>query len=162
MVNTIFTKRRAVREFTNEEISDTEIREMIAAFQTSPCGMHQADVMNLVVVKDPGLLSKIEKTTNNSCYGAPVLFLINTKKNSEFGERDASAAAENIMLEATDLGLGSVYVMSGAEMLNSHGEIQRELDIDLAFQTTVIVAVGRIASEPEKEDRSKRYQVIIH
>ena len=27
----------------------------LEAFQTSPCGMHQPDVMNLVVVKDKGL-----------------------------------------------------------------------------------------------------------
>ncbi|MBM6973617.1 hypothetical protein [Lactobacillus gallinarum] len=31
-----------------------------------------------------------------------------------------------------------------------------------AFQTTVIVAVGKSAVEPEKEDRSKRYQVTIY
>ena len=111
MVNSIFENRRAVRKYSNEAISDEKIQEMIAAFQTAPCGMHQANVMNLVVVKDEGLRNKIEEVTNNSCYNAPVLFLINTKKDSEFGERDAAVAAENIMLEATDLDLGSVYIM---------------------------------------------------
>ena len=76
--------------------------------------MHQADVMNLVVVKDEGLRQEIENATDNSCYNAPILFVINTKKNSMFGEGDESVAAENIMLEATDLGLGSVYIMGGA------------------------------------------------
>lgn len=79
-----------------------------------------------------------------------------------FGERDASVAAENIMLEAADLGLGSVYVMGGAIKLNDYTDIQRELDIDPDFQTTVIVPVGKIAREPEKEDRSSRYQVTIY
>lgn len=89
MVNSIFENRRAVRKYSNEAISDEKIQEMIAAFQTAPCGMHQANVMNLVVVKEEGLRNKIEEVTNNSCYNAPVLFLINTKKDSEFGERDA-------------------------------------------------------------------------
>lgn len=80
MVNSIFENRRAVRKYSNEAISDEKIQEMIAAFQTAPCGMHQANVMNLVVVKDEGLRNKIEEVTNNSCYNAPVLFLINTKK----------------------------------------------------------------------------------
>ena len=52
MVNSIFTNRRAVRNLSSESISDDEIKSLIAAFQTTPCGMHQTDVMSLVVVKD--------------------------------------------------------------------------------------------------------------
>lgn len=162
MVNSIFTNRRAVRSFSNDNISDDDIKSLIASFQTTPCGMHQADVMNLVVVKDEGLRQKIEAKTDNACYHAPVLFVINTKKGSMFGERDASCAAENIMLEAADLGLGSVYVMGGAVKLNDDSDLQKELGIDPAFQTTVIVPVGKIAEEPEKADRSNRYQVTIY
>lgn len=105
MVNSIFTNRRAVRNFSSESISDDEIKSLIAAFQTTPCGMHQTDVMSLVVVKDEALRDKIETKTDNACYHAPVLFIINTKKDSMFGERDASCGAENIMLEATDFSL---------------------------------------------------------
>lgn len=162
MVNTIIKNRRAVRKFTADSVSDDEIKNLIEASQTSPCGMHQPDVMNLVVVKDKELRAEIEKATGNSCYGAPVLFLINTKKDNMFGERDASAAAENIMLEATDMGLGSVYVMGGAVKLNNFADIQKELGIAQDFETTVIVPVGKIAEEPAKEDRTSRYQVTIY
>ena len=141
MVNSIFTNRRAVRNFSSESISDDEIKSLIAAFQTTPCGMHQTD---------------------NACYHAPVLFIINTKKDSMFGERDASCGAENIMLEATDLDLGSVYVMGGAARLNDDSELQKELGIDPAFQTSVIVPVGKIGEKPEATDRSNRYQVTIY
>ena len=162
MVNTIIKNKIAVRKFTADSVSDDEIKNLIEAFQNSPCGMHQPDVMNLVVVKDKELRAEIEKVTGNSCYGAPVLFLINTKKDNMFGERDASAAAENIMLEATDMGLGSVYVMGGAVKLNDFVDIQKELGIAPDFETTVIVPVGKIAEEPAKEDRTSRYQVTIY
>ena len=158
MINAIIKNRRTVRNFTAESVSDDEIKSLVEAFQT----MHQADVMNLVVVKDEGLRNEIEKVTGNACYNAPVLFLINTKKDNMFGERDASAAAENIMLEATDLGLGSVYVMGGAVKLNDYADIQKELGIAQDFETTVIVPVGKIAKEPAKEDRTSRYQVTIY
>ena len=82
MVNSIFTNRRAVRNFSSESISDDEIKSLIAAFQTTPCGMHQTDVMSLVVVKDEALRDKIETKTDNACYHAPVLFIINTKKTA--------------------------------------------------------------------------------
>ena len=162
MINAIIKNRRTVRNFTAESVLDDEIKSLVEAFQTSPCGMHQADVMNLVVVKDEGLRNEIEKVTGNACYNAPVLFLINTKKDNMFGERDASAAAENIMLEATDLGLGSVYVMGGAVKLNDFADIQKELGIAQDFETTAIVPVGKIAEEPAKEDRTSRYQVTIY
>lgn len=84
MVNTIIKNRRAIRKFTADFVSDDKIKNLIEAFQTSPCGMHQPDVMNLVVVKDKELRAEIEKVTGNSCYGAPVLFLINTKKDNMF------------------------------------------------------------------------------
>lgn len=161
-MNSIFENRRAVRSFKEDAVSDEDIKQIIAAFQTSPCGMHQPDVMNLVVVKDDNLRGEIEKATGNSCYNAPVLFVINTKKDSMFGERDASVAAENIMLEATDLGLGSVYVMGGAVKLNDESNVQKELGINSGFQTTVIVAVGKTAEESKMEDRSNRYQVTIY
>lgn len=79
-----------------------------------------------------------------------------------FGERDASVAAENIMLEATDLGLGSVYIMGDAAKLNDYADVLKELGIDSDFEVTVIVPVGKIAEESEKEDRSQHYQVTIY
>lgn len=66
------------------------------------------------------------------------------------------------MLEATDLGLGSVYVMGGAVKLNDYADIQKELGIAQDFETTVIVPVGKIAEESAKEDRTSRYQVTIY
>jgi nitroreductase len=50
MIIEIIKNRRAVRKFTAGSVSDDEIKNLIEAFQTSPCGMHQPDVMNLVVV----------------------------------------------------------------------------------------------------------------
>ena len=51
----------------NIVVTDDQINDLIEAFQTAPCGMHQADVMNLVVVKDAGLRQEIENATDNSC-----------------------------------------------------------------------------------------------
>ena len=147
MVNSIFTNRRAVRNFSSESISDDEIKSLIAAFQTTPCGMHQTDVMSLVVVKDEALRDKIETKTDNACYHVPVLFIINTKKDSMFGERDASCGAENIMLEATDLDLGSVYVMGG----------RRSWGLILPFRRVSSCRLARL----EKNRKQRIVQIVI-
>lgn len=123
-MNAIF-KRRAVREYTSKKVDEEKIQKLIDAFQAAPCALHQTEVMELSVITDPELLKKIEDNTNNSCYNAPLVFMINTKKDSQFGERDASVAAENVMVEAVDLGLASVYVMGGVIALNKFPEVQK-------------------------------------
>ncbi len=148
-MNAIF-EREAVRKYTNEEVEEEKIQKLINAFQASPCAMHQTDVMEL----------KIEDSTDNSCYNAPLIFMINTKKDSQFGERDASVAAENVMVEAADLGLGSVYVMGGVFALNKFPELQKELGMDEGYETTVLVPIGYPADKEQVEDRSNRYKVV--
>lgn len=158
-MNAIF-EREAVRKYTNEEVEEEKVQELIDAFQASPCAMHQTDVMELSVITKSELLKKIEDSTDNSCYNAPLIFMINTKKDSQFGERDASVAAENVMVEAADLGLGSVYVMGGVFALNKFPELQKELGMDEGYETTVLVPIGYSADKEQVEDRSNRYKVV--
>ena len=152
-------KRVAVRKYTTEKVAQNDIDKLINAFQASPCGMHQTDVMQMTVVEDEKLLSQIEQVTNNACYNAPLLFVINVKKNNEFGERDASVAAENIMVEAAELNLGSVYLMNAANVLNSAKNLEEKLGLPQNFETCVIVACGHAAEQPN-DDRSNRYKVV--
>lgn len=152
-------KRVAVRKYTTEKVAQNDIDKLINAFQASPCGMHQADVMQMTVVEDENLLSEIEQVTSNACYNAPLLFIINVKKGNEFGERDASVAAENLMVEAATLNLGSVYLMNAANVLNSAKSLEQKLEVPEDFETSVIVACGHAAEQPN-DDRSNRYKVV--
>ena len=157
-MNAIF-ERRAVREYTDQKVDDEKIKKLIEAFQAAPCALHQTDVMELSVITDPELLQKLEEKTNNSCYNAPLVFMINTKKDSQLGERDASAA-ENVMVEAFDLGLASVYVMGGVIALNKFPDLQKELGMDDGFETAVLLPIGYAADNGQPEDRSNRYKVV--
>lgn len=160
MCNDPVLKRVAIRKYKDKKIDKAAIEKLVAAFQATPCGMHQAQVMQLVVVEDATLIQKMELATDNAFYGAPVLFVINTKKASPFGQRDASAAAENIMIEASRLNLGSVYVMGGAMQINKSTELLDALSVPKDFETTVVVPVG-YAAEMVQEDRDNRYKVIF-
>ncbi len=160
MTDSILT-RQSVRKFAAQSVSKPEITQLVAAFEAAPCGMHQTDVMQAVVVTQKDLLAKVEKASGNACYDAPLLFVISTKKGSAFGERDASAAAENIMVEANSLDLGSVYVMSGALKLNKDAALKKELGIDEGYDSEVIVCLGYPAKATQPVDRSQRYKVVI-
>lgn len=156
----IIQNRHSVRKFKAEKLSQQQIDQLAAAFQASPCGMHEMDVMEGSIITDDQLLPDIEKQTDDAAYNAPLVFVIATKKGSPFGERDASAAAENIMLQATDLGLGSVYVMSGAIKLNDNADLLKRLGVDDGYGATVMVPVGQPAEAVQDVDRSERYHLV--
>lgn len=153
-------KRYAVRKYQPTAVAVADVDQLVAAFEAASCGMHQVADMEGAVITDPKLRDAVEDASNNACYGAPLLFAIATKKDSQFGERDASAAAENVMVQAAALGLGSVYVMSGALAVNGHPDLLKQIGVDDGYQLTVIVAVGKAAEESPAPDRSNRYKVV--
>ena len=152
--------RHSVRQFFSDPVSPAIQDQLAAAFQAAPCGMHYTDVIQGAIISDPALRQQVEQASNNACYNAPLLFVIAGKKDSPFGERDASATAENIMVEAARHSLGSVYVMSGALALNSQPDFLRKIGFDEGYEALVIVAIGKPASYSKAPDRSKRYKLI--
>lgn len=151
--------RHAVRSFKKDKLFSDEADQLIAAFQAAPCGMGQADVTQAVVIESDDMLQRFEKSVNDAAYGAPLLFVIATKADSQFGERNASVAAENVMVEATRLGLGSVYVMSAAMALQKDPDLIADLGIDDGYTPQVVVPVGHATEEIAANDRSDRYKV---
>jgi nitroreductase len=152
--------RRSVRSFTDEKLTDAQVSALINAFQASPAGMHQFDVLTGITVEKDANLQLVESATDNACYGAPFLFVLAAKNGSDFAERDVSVAAENIMIEATRLGLGSVYVMGGAVNLAKHADVCVQLGIPAGFSPLVIVPVGHAAQPVATEDRGSRFTLI--
>lgn len=153
-------KRVAIRKYLSDPVNHEDLQKLLSAFQAAPCGMHQTDDMRMTVVADNVLLDRIEAVTKNACYGAPLLFIINVKHSSPFGERDASVAAENIMIEAAELNLGSVYLMNAANLLNNDKNLLKDLGVIDDYEVSVIVACGHAAESPH-DNRANRYQVII-
>lgn len=160
MMLAAITNRRAVRKYQPTPVSEEQIQALVTAFQASPCAMHQTADLQGIVVTNQELRQRVEKVTNNACYGAPLLFVLTTKKDSKFGERDSSVAAENIMIQATALGLGSVYIMGGALALNGHVDLLTDLSVTAGYKVSTIVPVGYAADKAVNEDRSQRYHLV--
>lgn len=151
--------RRAVRKYTDESLTDAQLEKLVAAFQATPAGMGQFEVMELKLVTSQETRAKLESIANGAFYGAPALFVIATKSDSPFADRDGSCAAENLMIEAKELGLGSVYILGGAMALNKSQEAKELLNLKDDYEVSVVVPVGVPAEKNEVPDRSSRYQV---
>ncbi len=106
--------RRSVRKFTNETISENDIREILEAGMNAPsAGNEQA--WEFIVMTDKSIMEKYSNLNQNVGYlkNAPVAILVcgNTKleKYTGYHFHDCCAATENILLAIHAKGMGGVW-----------------------------------------------------
>jgi len=139
----VLAGRRAVREYTNEAVDEKSIRHMIDCAVKAPNAINQQP-WAFSVVRNTALLDKIseeaklhmlssknesfhkghlhtnlEDPVSHIFYHAPVLILISATEANHWIVEDCSLAAQNLMLSAFDLGLGSCWIGCAQGFLNS-------------------------------------------
>lgn len=109
-------KRYSVRSYTNQKVEQEKLDAILEAAHVAPTGGN-CQPQHLIVVQSDEGLGKIQKATN--IYNAPLAIIVcsdNTKTwmrpfdGKKMTDIDASIITDHMMLEATDLGLGSVWI----------------------------------------------------
>lgn len=116
---TFSRKRYSVRSYSQTPVEDDKIQKILQAALIAPTAVNYQP-QKIYVLKSEEALRKIRGITK-STYQAPLVFLIcsdvNRSWHSPFvdgydsGEMDASIVCTHMMLEAEQLGLGSVWVL---------------------------------------------------
>jgi nitroreductase len=128
-------QRRSVRNYSEKEVPDETIKEIIRVGTYAPTAMNQQP-WRFVVVKNRQLIEEyddrakkaflsaykdtdnpdlvryvqhLSKPTTRLFYGAPVLILVFASPDV-INEHDCALAAENMMLAAQSLGIGSCWI----------------------------------------------------
>lgn len=105
--------RRSVREFSDKEILDSDINRIIEAGISAPSAMNQQP-WEFIVIKDKNILNKLsEKLSPLYAKSKVSIVLCMRKENLKSPTRtpqDMSACMQNMMLEATYLGIGSCWI----------------------------------------------------
>ena len=112
---TVIKNRTAVREFKANKVEDSKIEKILNAGRIAPTAKN-LQPQKIYVVKSEDALGKIDEIT--PCrYGAPLCLLVCSDKNIAWKndgyssyETDASIVATHMLLEAVNLGLGSMWV----------------------------------------------------
>jgi nitroreductase len=112
----VIHERTSIRSYTNQEVSREQLEILVRAGMAAPSAMNKQP-WQFVVIDDKELLSAIgEISTSKMAKQAPAAILVcgDLEKAGEgwlqeYWIQDCSAAAENILLAITDLGLGGVW-----------------------------------------------------
>ncbi|MGC8765060.1 MAG: nitroreductase family protein [Brevinematia bacterium] len=111
----IILKRRSIRDYKSKPISERLIRKILLAGMAAPSSWGSKP-WAFVVIKNRKILDEIAKRHGyaNMCKKAPCVILVcgvpENMKEADFLPQDCAAATENMLLEATGLGLGSVWI----------------------------------------------------
>ena len=156
--------RHAVRSYTRQKVLEDDVHRLLEAAVRAPNAKNQQP-WSFVIVQKRDLLERFSdetkalwSTTSNTTvspasrmslpgpsfdvfYGAGTLIVICGRSDNEYAEADCWLAAENLMLTACDLGLGTCPVGSATSCLNS-AMVKAELDIPREIDAIAPIVVG--------------------
>ena len=108
----IIKTRRSIREYQDKDVSDEDILKILKAGMQAPGSRLGAEPWEFVVIKNKETLEKLSEIKPR-IKTAPVAILLVANIERAFyklhWQQDMSAAAENMLLEAVNLGLGGLW-----------------------------------------------------
>ena len=157
-------KRRSVRKFTEEAVSDEDITELLHAGMSGPSACNKTP-WEFFVITNPEVLEKLRKAARYSNIESPLAIVLcgNLSKAlpsqlAPFWIQDCSAATENILLRATDLGLGSVWC-GIHPMKRAEKNVSDILSLSEKLIPLNIIYIGHPLEEPESRDQFSEKKV---
>ena len=162
----IINTRRSIREYSDEQVNDEDILKILKAGMQAPGSRLGAEPWEFIVIKNKETLAKIgeikPRVTN-----APVAILLVANIERAFyktvWQQDMGAAAENMLLEAVNLGLGGLWngVAPDEERMADIGKIVGIEDIT-NLKPYCIITVGYPAEGWENKFMDKFDESRIH
>lgn len=160
----VLLKRRSVRKFTDEPVSDEMIEELLIAAMSGPSACNRRPWYFHVVSKKE-VLEELKKASKFSKFNAPLAIVVcgDLARALPFGLdsywiQDCSAATENILLRVTDLGLGAVWC--GAHPQKSVEEnIKKILDLPKKQIPLNIIFIGHPLEFPEERVQYEKNRI---
>lgn len=190
MLMDLLEQRFAIRKYTAQPVSREALERIMAAGEFAPSaggGQRRkfVGVLNADLVRELGRMNLArfdrsrlagsfvsrEQPSNiddpsiaDGFYGAPCVVCLFGQENFAFREADAWCAAENMVLQATELGISSCMVSRGAEtFMNERGrELMRAWGVPEGYACVCFVILGyRDGEPPHRKPRKPGASLVV-
>ncbi len=155
----IISLRYSVRKYADRQVDDEAIKKLLLTAQFAPSAVNYQPVRIIVVQEEQGLKNLAKAT---KFYSAPLGIIVCADKDVAWTREcdgknhcdiDASIITDHMMLKATELGLGSVWICRFDPII-----VREEFNIPPNWEPVNILALGYPAedSQPSSKHASRR------
>ncbi|MGQ9458443.1 MAG: nitroreductase family protein [Anaerolineae bacterium] len=159
MLDTIFA-RRSIRKYTREPVTEEQVRNLLEAAMAAPSA-NNSQPWHFVVVQDREQLRRLAEAHPYGKMQAEAALSIAVCADPALSPRywvqDCSAATENLLLAATSLGLGGVWLGVYPNQ-DRVAQVKEVLGIPEGIEVLCLVAIGHPAEKkpPRTQFNSQR------
>lgn len=166
-MNEILKKRKSIRSYTGEKVTEAELASILKAAYAAPVGMGRYDTLHITVVQNPELIGEIDALTatvmekmtgrpmEHPLYGAPTLIVVSAPKASpkmaNVTYSNAAIVVHNMAIEATDLGVGACHIWGAVSAMYTSPDMFEKLHLPEGYAPCCALAVGK--SEETYQER---------
>jgi nitroreductase len=154
----VLFKRRSVRKFTEQEVPNEFVEELLHAAMSGPSACNRCP-WEFFVVTNKELLINLKDSSRFTKINAPLAIVVCgnleyalPKDMSSYWIQDCSAATENILLRVTDLGLGAVWCGIYPQV-KPEEKVRELLNLDSNLIPLNIIFIGYPLEEPLSRDQ---------
>lgn len=168
----VLTLRKTTRSYLPEQISESQLQQILLAAQTAPLAAGDDQTTHLTVVQNSETMEAIRNSCRtvsrktgmplDSFYGAPTVIFVSATDLSEDHIEFSNVACviENMILAATNEGLGSTYIWGCLGKLRQDTETLKLLSIPEGYEILSAFAVGYPAKP--LESRAPREKITVN
>ncbi len=161
-MNTIY-KRRSCRNYNDKQVKTEDINSIIKAGMNAPSSFN-SEPWHFIVVKNKDILTKLSEIKKYALFlkDCDTMIILVSKLGSPFYEQDMAACMQNMMLEATNLELGTCWI--GLDKYKGETLLINEMfNIEEGYESFSLLSVGHsdiVKKENNKFDLDKiKYEI---
>jgi nitroreductase len=162
--NTIL-KRRSIRKFKDKNVEDEKVEILLQSAMAAPSACNKRP-WEFYVIKNSEILAQLKKVSMFSNRNAPLSIVVagNDKRFlnhrvNDFWIQDCSAAIQNFLISATELGLGTCWC-GLYPMVTPVKKVREILKLDNYIIPLALIHVGY--PDEEKEPRTQFDKKRVH
>ena len=155
-------KRRSIRKYTKKPVENEKIQKILDAARLGPSAAN-IQPCHLIAVSDPSTLKEAYKA--EWFQQAPLVIVVCANEKAAWKRSDglnywvvdAAIAMQNIVLVATELGLGTCWIGAFDE-----GKLRKALNIPKDYKIVSMTPIGYADEQKEAATDRKPVEAILH
>ena len=157
--------RRSVRSYLPTPVTKEEMAAILEAGNLAPTGRNAQNLLFVGIV-DEDRIARVKSFLDGGkeYYGAPSIVFLFERKGDNLTAQNAGAAMENMMLQATSMGLSSCWIhctVARFETPEGKKVLSEVCGLDGDYRLVETLALGHAAETSAGKERDERNTIVL-